>query len=180
MNHRYMLRREWIGNGGIVNFLMLNPSTADDTFDDHTIRKCCGFAKRWGYRGIAVTNLFAFRATDPKTLHALMRAGEEKFSIGPENDTAIASAANKADIVVVAWGVNAAHYQNRIANVMKMLLRPSCIGVTKDGHPLHPCMAGYTDAPVIWQGATAVATPQAGQRHDVDGCDDPAVWPVTV
>lgn len=176
--------------GGLLNWIMLNPSTAtdrdDETIrdirtindplstdeqvqmareriegpkapirDDPTIRKCCGFARRWGYSSIVVTNLFAFRATDPKGLHSLIRDGKLDIAIGDGNDKAIANAANEADLVVVAWGANAARYQNRVAAVMKMFLRPSCIGVTKDGHPLHPCMAAYTDEPKLW---TAPAT----------------------
>lgn len=147
-NHRLTLRRSWIGDGGIVNWIMLNPSTADDKFDDPTIRKCCGFAKRWGYSGIIVTNLFAYRATYPKDLHSLIQDGKLDIAIGEGNDEAIANAANEADLVVMAWGANAARYQNRVADVMRMFIAPSCIGLTKDGHPLHPCMAGYTDAPV--------------------------------
>lgn len=72
-NHRYTLRRDWLGVGGIVNFIMLNPSTADEIFNDPTIRKCIGFAKRWGFSGLVVTNLFAFRATDPADLRAWAR-----------------------------------------------------------------------------------------------------------
>lgn len=150
-NHRYTLRRQWMGSGGLLNWIMLNPSTADDLFDDPTIRKCCGFAKRWGYSGIVVTNLFACRATDPAELHSLVRDGKIDIAVGPENDAAIANAANEADIVVVAWGANAARYQNRVAAVMGMFLRPSCIGLTQAGHPLHPCMAGYTDTPIAFE-----------------------------
>lgn len=181
-NHRLVLRRNWIGNGKTVCFIMLNPSTAtdrdDDTLrcirilndplstesikrvaqryidapcgdrDDQTIRKCCGFAKRWGYSGIIVVNLFAFRATDPKDLRELIRHGKLDIAIGEGNDEAIANAANEADLVVMAWGANAAHYPNRVAQVMKVFLRPFCIATTVSGHPLHPCMAAYTDDPV--------------------------------
>lgn len=34
VNHRYILSREWLGGYGIANFIMLNPSTADDVFDE--------------------------------------------------------------------------------------------------------------------------------------------------
>lgn len=137
-----------MGNGKTVCFVMLNPSTADDKLDDPTIRKCCGFAKRWGYSGIIVVNLFAFRATDPKDLHELIRQGKLDIAIGEGNDEAIANAANEADLVVMAWGANAARYPNRVADVMRMFLRPRCIAMTRSGHPLHPCMAAYTDDPV--------------------------------
>ena len=97
-----------------------------------------------------VTNLFSFRATDPKDLHALIRGGGYVRAIGDGNDEAIANAANESDLVVVAWGAGAARYKERIIEVRNMFLRPSCIGVTKDGYPIHPCMAAYTDEPLIY------------------------------
>lgn len=63
--YRYSLSREWDKNKPKVMFLMLNPSKADSEIDDPTIRRCIGYAKDWGYGGILVGNLFAYRATDP-------------------------------------------------------------------------------------------------------------------
>lgn len=170
VNHRLTLRREWIGNGGIVNFVMLNPSTADDNVDDPTIRKCCGFAKRWGFRGIVVTNLFAFRATDPGDLHNIVRRSGIRAAIGPDNDETIASAAADSDLVVFAWGVNAARYDARVLEVMRLVLphhpAPYCIGFTKGGHPLHPCMAGYTEVPIIFESLAQGVGPDAAAGKD--------------
>lgn len=68
--YRYWLERSWEETGkGFVNWIMLNPSTADAEIDDQTIRKCIGFSKLWGYDGMHVVNLFAFRATDPESLY---------------------------------------------------------------------------------------------------------------
>jgi hypothetical protein len=128
---------------------MLNPSTADERSDDPTIRKCVGFSKRWGFSSMVVTNLFAFRATDPKDLHALLKVDYVR-AVGGGNDEAIASAVNESDLVVIAWGANAGRIPipRRVSEVMRMFLRPSVIGLTNGGHPLHPCMAGYTDEPI--------------------------------
>ena len=41
---------------------------ATHTEDDPTVRKCCGFARRWGFDGIEIVNLFAFRVTNPDLL----------------------------------------------------------------------------------------------------------------
>lgn len=134
---RYKLSRIWGPRNGRVVFIGLNPSTADESEDDPTIRRCIGFAKTWGYGGIYMLNLFAFRATDPRDLK---RATDP---IGPENDKRLVSAAQRANIVVAAWGVHGTLHnrsENFIENVYPWYLRDnlSCLGHTKNGHPKHP------------------------------------------
>ena len=68
--YRYLLVRRWDNTLPDATFVMLNPSTADERDDDPTIRKCIGFAKRWGCGGIKVVNLYAFRATNPRDCFA--------------------------------------------------------------------------------------------------------------
>jgi hypothetical protein len=149
MNHRYVLRRDgWLGNGGIVNFIMLNPSTADDVFDDATIRRCIGFAKRWGFSGLVVTNLFAYRATQPKDLMTLVghNAG---LAIGDDNAEHLDREARNAKLIVCAWGDNCDVLPNRAVDVIATLRAYDlyCIRKTKKGNPAHPVREPYTDAP---------------------------------
>ncbi len=133
--YRYRLWREWGGTGALVCWVMLNPSTADETIEDPTIRRCIGFARAWRCRGIEAVNLFALRSTDPKALY------DHADPVGPENDDAIALAAARADIVIAAWGVHGT-FLGRGDAVVGMLARRgialSCLGTTKDGHPRHP------------------------------------------
>lgn len=99
--YRYVLTRDVsILNPRLVNFVMLNPSTADATVDDPTIRRCIGYARAWDYGHLVVTNLFALRATDPRALKS------EDDPIGPDNGEYIAAWAGRADLVVVAGGGN--------------------------------------------------------------------------
>jgi hypothetical protein len=86
--HRYLLTRIWDKATPPVCFIMLNPSTADHHRDDPTIKRCMGFARRWGHGGIQVVNLFAYRATDPKELYML---GYSE-AVGPFNQRYIAEA----------------------------------------------------------------------------------------
>lgn len=134
--YRYRLGRTWDAALRPACFVMLNPSTADATEDDPTIRRCIGFAKSWGCGGIVVVNLFAYRATDPKQL---LKAADP---VGPDNDEHIRAAVVECHPVVAAWGVHGVLRQ-RDGRVKWLLERwgvlPKCLGKTKDGrHPRHP------------------------------------------
>lgn len=132
--YRYRLGRRW-GQGTTMLFVMLNPSTADGTEDDPTIRRCIGFAKREGHAALDVVNLFAFRATDPRELtHAV-------DPVGPGNDAAIADAVQGAAVVVAAWGATVPRARSaRPAEVLRLL--SACpvmaLGLTATGAPRHP------------------------------------------
>jgi hypothetical protein len=113
---------------------MLNPSTADATLDDPTIRRCRSFASSWGFSGITVANLYALRSTDPAALWL------HHDPVGPENDAYVAEMAMKHGSVVCAWGANAR--DDRVATVVKLLRNAraqlTCLGTTKSGAPRHP------------------------------------------
>ena len=64
--YRYSLWRIWDKNKPIILFIMLNPSTADAVNNDKTMTRVKNFAESWGYGGVYVGNLYAFRSTDPK------------------------------------------------------------------------------------------------------------------
>jgi hypothetical protein len=153
-NHRYVLRRSWMGDGGVVNFIMLNPSTADDVFDDATIRRCVGFAKRWGFSGLVVTNLFAYRATQPKDLKALLNiSGGFRLAIGDDNTAHLDREAKNAKAIVCAWGDNCDVLPHRDLDIIQMLRfhhNLFCIRRTAKGNPAHPVREKYTDAPIVF------------------------------
>lgn len=131
--YRYSLVRDWSDGAPTktVAFVGLNPSTADATLDDPTIRRCIGFAKAWGYNQLLMVNLFAFRATEP----ADMKAAEDP--VGPKNLHALSCIDAAADLVVVAWGAHGGFLgQDQVA--LGYLDNPHHLGLTKDGHPRHP------------------------------------------
>ena len=146
---RYALWRRWDPRLPAVAFLGLNPSTADEQEDDPTIRRCIGFAKRWGCGSLVMLNLYAWRSTDPRTLWT-MSASE---AIGPENDTQILAFAGQARSVVAAWGafvraqVRGAEVARKIraAGVPVEVLR-----LSKGGGPLHPLYAPGDLVPRPW------------------------------
>src|SRR4051794_5411962 len=131
---RYLLWRKW-SHRPIANFLMLNPSTADELRLDPSCTRARLYAERWGYGALIVTNLFGWRATDPDE----MKAAPEP--VGRANDAAILRAAREAAIVVCAWGNHGAH-RDRSARVLRLLreagLELHALRVTGTGEPAHP------------------------------------------
>lgn len=141
--YRYWLERRWEEHKDYLNFIMLNPSTADAEVDDPTIRKCIGFAKKWGYGGIHVTNLFAFRATDPSELERC------ECPIGPNNGSYLEAGILSAPVTICAWGANkmAAKLAPKIAGLLKNG-RAMALRRNKDGSPAHPLYVPYSVTPV--------------------------------
>lgn len=132
LEYRYTLGRRW-GTAKTLVVIGLNPSTADENEDDPTIRRCMGFAKRDGYNALLMLNLFAFRATDPRSM---MSATDP---VGPLNNKILRERTLGRD-VLVAWGALGSH-RGRDREVMGMLedaRRVLCLGVTKAGQPKHP------------------------------------------
>lgn len=135
--YRYRLTRHWDRRRVALPFVMLNPSTADASIDDPTIRRCMTFARREGAGGIIVVNLFAFRATKPDALKIV------PDPIGRENAAHLQEIADVSrqtkGAVVCAWGTGGG---DRAAAVVTMLedrgAHLYCLGVTKEGHPKHP------------------------------------------
>ena len=134
--YRYTLTRDFddlLQGDDTAYFLMLNPSTADARFDDPTIRRCKGFAQRFGCRRLRVLNLYAYRATDPAQLWSV------PDPVGPLNDAHLSTElANRG--VICAWGSNAE--RERVESVVELLVRVRarlwCLGTNKDGMPKHP------------------------------------------
>lgn len=139
--YRYQLWRIWDKGKSYLNVIGLNPSTADETKDDPTIRRCLGFAKSWGHGGLYMTNLFAFRATKPADMK------KQSDPIGPDNDKWLVETASNAGLVVAAWGANGdgnwgkpdGKWRQRDAQVERMIEKLHVFRLTpKGGMPEHP------------------------------------------
>lgn len=113
--YRYQLWRRWSDGGRYVNFICLNPSKADEAADDPTVRKCVKYADSWGFDALCITNLFAYRATDPEAM--------KRFTdpIGFGNDRHLKQVAEGASLIVCAWGLHGTHLSR--ASKVKNLLR---------------------------------------------------------
>jgi len=131
--YRYVLWREWDSTKGTCVFIGLNPSTADETEDDPTLRRCVDFAKTWGYGKYVMVNLFAYRATNPSELKIVEKP------VGYKNNYHIKTQCADADIVIAAWG-NHGTLLKRDKKVQKLLkdTQLKCFKLTSKGQPAHP------------------------------------------
>lgn len=146
-SYRYALTRTWAPEDPKLMFVMLNPSTATELRNDPTIERCERRARRWGYGAMRITNLFAWRATQPADLR------KAAHPIGPANDEALADGAAWADMILAAWGVHGVHQargETVLANLRGQDTPLTHLGLTKDGHPRHPLYVSYAQSPVPW------------------------------
>lgn len=157
--YRYRLWRTWDGlTDHRVTWLMLNPSTADGRQDDNTIRRCVGLAHSWGYGGIDVGNLFAWRARHPRDLPKVPGR-----AVGPDAElwlTAMIAGAEHHDdppsgrIVVAGWGSHPSA-RLRAASVAGWLHSAGVpihsVGVNADNAPTHPLFVERTVRPHAWR-----------------------------
>ena len=145
---RYLLWRRWDAKRPSANFLMLNPSTADETQLDPSCARAREYASRWGFGGLLVTNIFAWRATDPEEMKAA------RDPVGRGNDRAILRAAREAAIVICAWGNHGAH-RSRAGQARTLLERENIplymLHLNGGGEPAHPLYLSAALEPRRWR-----------------------------
>jgi hypothetical protein len=145
LRYRYALSRTWDHKLPIITFIMLNPSTATEDVNDPTVERCQRRAHAMGFGTLQVGNIFAWRSTDPSQLYAI------EDPIGPENDSHLALAAKRSQMVVCGWGSHGVRLGGRGAAVEALLwsagVDPYALRVNADGSPMHPLYVGYRETP---------------------------------
>lgn len=138
--YRYSLWRVWKSDVRRMVFLLLNPSTADETKDDPTIRRCITRAINGGFGGVEIINLFAWRSTYPMNLYQV------PDPIGPENNASILGASRQAGVLVCGWGKHGALH-GRDKQVLELLrasrVAPHALKLNAGGSPQHPLYLSY-------------------------------------
>lgn len=158
-SYRYLLVRAWAA-GPAMTFVMLNPSTADETTNDPTLRRCIGFARAAGCGAVRVVNLCAWRASDPAALRMV------SDPVGPSNNKWLAWAVAQAGPLVAALGARAD--LGRVAEVLALIGSRDlqCLGLTANGHPRHPLYLPST-TPLRRLDVGACGTSKVGGPRDV-------------
>jgi hypothetical protein len=144
---RTLLWRRWDPSAPVANFLMLNPSTADEARLDPSCTRARVYAERWGFGGLIVTNLFAWRATDPDEMKAA------RDPVGRGNDAAIVTAARESALLVCAWGNHGAQL-GRSGQVVSLLREAGIdlhvLKMNGAGEPAHPLYLRGSLEPKVW------------------------------
>jgi hypothetical protein len=130
--YRYYLYRAWDKSKSLVAFIGMNPSKADERFDDPTVRRCINFARREGAGRFIMLNVYGYRSTDASAIRGVEDPN------GPENDRWIKSQVEKADHVVAAWGSSVAERGEQVLKMIKGLNTIHCLGRNGNGSPKHP------------------------------------------
>ena len=148
--YRYRLERTVAMEGPVYAFFGINPSTADASLDDATVRKWIGFVKRWGGSRFIVGNAWPLRSTDVRALADAPRW----LDAGLENTRHILAMTAEADILVPCWGdrgkvPRVMHNDlDELLHLLRGTGKPLMhFGLTKGGDPKHPLMLGY-DTPL--------------------------------
>lgn len=145
--HRLYLWRRWEKVGPWVMFIGLNPSTADERLNDPTVRRCIGFAHKWGYSGMFMCNAYTLVSTDPKKLNT-----ETPIVRGAQ--LAMRVIRNRCEKAIAAWGnqiVLVRDWEDRVVRIKKDLSPLHCLGVTKLGHPRHPLYLPYSEQVGVYE-----------------------------
>ena len=153
--YRFQLDRVWDEALPVLPICMLNPSDGNADRDDPTIRRLTGFAKREGYGGVIIVNLYALRTPKPSIMWA------DPDRVTPENegwlDAVVVVAENNGGKLLVAWGDDgdfeslASRFVDRIRQISHVEL--VCLGTTAAGNPRHPAAWGrgrvLDDQPIV-------------------------------
>ncbi len=157
--YRYTLSRTWDDSLLSVLAVMMNPSTASITGNDPTVAKFCRYAMAWGYGSLWVGNSCAYRATDQKRL---VTAPDP---IGPENDKYLVEMADRATLIVMAYGSPHKSLRDRGPQVARLLSRGGTrplyvLKLSKDGAPWHPLYLLSTLKPILWRAFSGASGPE--------------------
>lgn len=146
--YRYRLVRTW-APGPLVMFLLMNPSTADIAVDDPTVAKCGRLARRWGYGGLLIGNVFAYRATDQSQL------AKVADPVGPLNSHHLAAMARHAALIVCAFGTPKVASLLPHGPIIARTLHDHghklhALRLSKAGRPYHPLYLTESLTPTPW------------------------------
>jgi hypothetical protein len=135
--YRYSLWRIWDEHMPLLLVIGLNGSTADENYDDPTIKRVVWRGEHGGFGGVLMGNAHAYCTMDPREIR------QAADPVGPDNDLYLREMIAGSSMQVCAWG-NLGNFMGRADVVLRMISEPYCLGLTKEGHPRHPLYVPYS------------------------------------
>lgn len=133
--YRYALWRIWDDSKKVAMCIGLNPSTANGTKDDPTIRLLTAHLTDLGYGGFRMVNLYALVSPKPQALF------DSPDPLG-RNDDWLAIQAHLSQEIIFCWG-SFKGIEIRVKKMKAMFPDALCFGKAKNGAPLHPMAMMY-------------------------------------
>jgi hypothetical protein len=143
--YRYALWRVLDSSKPDMMFIGLNPSTANETENDPTIRRVMGMAYTLGYGNIYMMNLFAWVTPHPEELKTCADPQKDNDYWLKEIGTEIA----KKGMILFAWG-NFKEAVERGKEIAAMFPGAWCLVKNQDGSPRHPLYVPKTVKPILY------------------------------
>lgn len=149
--YRYALWRLWSDKPKVM-FVGLNPSTANETDDDPTIRRVKRFAYSWGYGGVYMLNLFPLVTPNPDELLAFYKYPFKHDKEDALNRKWLERTANMVSVsrIIFAWG-NFKEAEIRGKTIASILPEAHALAINKNGSPRHPLYVPGNVKPVIFK-----------------------------
>ncbi|MYH45565.1 MAG: DUF1643 domain-containing protein [Gammaproteobacteria bacterium] len=146
-----------------ILFCGYNPSTADETTDDRTLRREIAFARDLGGTYLVKVNLLSQRATKPEKIDIAEaeRSFDENVTLVTELAALTLRAGGK---IIAAWGIPkgrkkvralAAKAENLLTGKSELVGQWQTFGLTGNGHPRHPLYLPKT----AWKNLIGFAVP---------------------
>jgi hypothetical protein len=162
---RYALWRRWDPRGSSVGFLLLNPSIADESVLDSTLRRCKAYSVSWGHGQMFVANIFPLVSTDRSVLLTTPdRDGEPG-----RNEAHITDLLYRCDILVLGFGNEPSkpklrYSVTRLRRLFETLERhgmpaPMALGLNSNGLPKHPLYIAGHVKPTVYRSWPAWSDP---------------------
>lgn len=141
------------GLGLTAVWLMCNPSRANAEIGDPTAGRVVGHSARHGCERPLIGNVYPYRTPYPADLWEARGDGTITAEMMEANYEALTMIGAQADILIFAYGAGPAKEDpSELARAIKAITlatnaTPMCLGVTKDGQPLHPLARGKNAIP---------------------------------
>lgn len=157
---RWSLKRWWEDGEGLICWVMLNPSVADETRDDPTLRRVIHFSRAWGYQALEIVNLYPLVTPYPEKLRGWIDDDLGSKEDRHANASVVRRAMKEAGKVMAAWGAHPWAYEWSEYVIFDSWDGPTpalyCLDETAQGFPKHPLARGRhrvpdNAQPVLWR-----------------------------